>query len=178
MEIIRIKRNYIKTIFLLVAGIIFGILCLNMFLNPDKYASFVFKSTSFIQFFGLIGSIFTFVSIILVTIKTFRNKYGLIITKEGIIDLSSVGSIGLIHWKDIKGIKRKKVMSTEFLLIDVRNPNEYLDKAKNKLILNLLKSNLSMYGTPIALSSVALQCNFHELKTMLNNYYQIFLEKH
>ncbi|WP_291285698.1 STM3941 family protein [Flavobacterium sp.] len=178
MEIIRIKKNYTKIILLLIAGVIFGILCLNMFLNPNKYISFVFRSTSFIKSFGLIASILLFVSIILIATKTLKNKYGLILTEEGIIDLSSVVSIGLIHWKDIKGIKEKKVMSTEFLLIDLHNPNEYLDKAKNKLVLNLLKSNLSMYGTPIALSSVALQCSFHKLKTMLNDNYQKNLEKH
>lgn len=178
MEVIRIKKNLTKIILLLIGSAIFGVLCLNMFLNPDEYVSFIFRSTLFIKIFGLIGSVFTFIGIVLIVIKNIKKNYGLLITEDGIIDNSSVGSIGLILWKDVKKISQRKFMSTQFLLIDVRNPNEYLDKAKNKFILSLLKSNLRIYGTPLAISSVALKCNFDELKTILDDNYKIYLENH
>lgn len=178
MEIIRIKKNLTKIILLLIGSVIFGVLCLNMFLDPDKYVSFVFRSTLFVKFFGLTGSVLTFIGIVLIAFKNIKNNYGLLITEDGIIDNSSVGSIGLILWKDVKKMRQRKFMSTQFLLIDVRNPNEYLDKAKNKFILSLLKSNLRMYGTPLAISSVALKCNFNELETILNDNYKIYLENH
>jgi hypothetical protein len=178
MKEIIIKKNNTKIILLLSAGIIFGFLCLNMFLNPDKYISFIFRNSLFIKFFGLIASILIFISIILIVAKNIKNSYGLKITEEGIIDNSSVSSIGLVKWKDIIGIRERNVLSTQFLLIDVINVNEYLDKAKNKFVLSLLKSNLKMYGTPITISPVALKCNFEELQKMLNDNYELYLENH
>ena len=37
MEEIKIKKSNFKIILLSIVGILFGVLCLNMFLNPEKY---------------------------------------------------------------------------------------------------------------------------------------------
>jgi hypothetical protein len=57
-------------------------------------------------------------------------------------------------------------MSTQFLLIKVSNPEDYIQKA-NQMKKLLLKQNLKTYGTPITITSVGLQCSFEDLEQMI-----------
>jgi hypothetical protein len=100
----------------------------------------------------------------------------LIIDKNGIIDSSSVGSVGLIEWGDIKGIRKTNVMSTQFLLIDVYDNDKYIKNAKNNFVSILLKTNTKTYGTPISISNKALKCSFEELDKIINDQYQSFIK--
>jgi hypothetical protein len=177
MEEIKIKKSNFKIILLSIVGILFGVLCLNMFLNPEKYISYVFRNESFIKVFGLLGFIFMSLSIILIAVKYFKNSFGLVIDKNGITDNSSVASVGLIEWKDIKGIRKNNVMSTQFLLIDVYDSDKYIKKSKNTFVSILLKTNLKTYGTPISISDKALKCSFKELESIINEQYQSYINK-
>ena len=92
---------------------------------------------------------------------------GLIISKQGIMDNSSGVSAGIISWTDIQEIKIAQVMNQKFLMFIVKNPQEYLDKVTNPLKRNTMKMNYKTYGTPISISSNALQTNFKDLHKLL-----------
>jgi len=59
------------------------------------------------------------------------------------------------------------VLSTQFLLIRLTNPEAYLNKA-NLLQKRMMKANNRMYGTPISISSNTLKCSFFELEQMVS----------
>jgi len=174
MKEIRIKKSNFKIIFLAFFGLVFAFLCLDMFLNAEEYVSFVFRYEIFIKVFGIIGFVFTTLIIVLIALKYFKNSYGLTINDKGIIDNSSVVSLGLIEWKDIIGIREKNISTTQILLIDVQDSDKYLKKGKNIFISMLLKVNLKTYGTPILISDKSLKCTFEELNNIVKEQYRIY----
>ncbi len=99
-------------------------------------------------------------------IKLFGNKSGLVINKQGIIDNTNSSSVGLISWSEITKIYKKKVISIEILIIEIKNPEEYIQKANGLKKLGL-RQNLKSYGTPITLTSVGLKCSFNELERLI-----------
>jgi len=103
--------------------------------------------------------------------KLFEKKVGLIIDSNGITDNSNASSVGLIEWNDISEIKTQQVMSTKFLLINVVNPEKYIEKAKSGMKAKLLRSNMKMYGTPLSITSNTLKCDFGELEKLIETEY-------
>lgn len=176
MQEIKIKKSNSKIILLTILGMIFGVLSFYMFKNPNKFISFIFRNELFIKVFGLISFVFMILCIVLIVKKYYKSSFGLIIDKNGIIDSSSVGSVGLIEWGDIKGIRKTNVMSTQFLLIDVYDNDKYIKNAKNNFVSILLKTNTKTYGTPISISNKALKCSFEELDKIINDQYQSFIK--
>jgi hypothetical protein len=117
---------------------------------------------------GIAGVLFFAATGVFAISKFVDKKVGLIINEEGIIDQSSGISLGLIPWSDITKIKSAQVMSTRFLLIHVRNPEQYLAKSGG-LKKRMLMANMKMYGTPLAISSNSLKCNFAELEKLIRS---------
>lgn len=57
-------------------------------------------------------------------------------------------------------------------LFVVKDPQKYLQKVSVFKRLSL-KQNINNYGTPIALTSVSLDCNFDELERIVNDAFSI-----
>lgn len=110
-------------------------------------------------FFGATG-------VYLIT-KYFDKKPGLIINQNGVVDNSNATSIGLVKWGDITGVEIKHVASTKFILINLKNPEAYISKANSKIKAKLMKSNMRLCGTPIAITSNSLIYNFNDLEQLL-----------
>jgi hypothetical protein len=53
-------------------------------------------------------------------------------------------------------------MSTKFILIDIRDPEQFIDGA-NGIKKKFMLSSYKTYGTPTSISSTALNCDFDEL---------------
>jgi len=94
-------------------------------------------------------------------IKFLDKKVGLIIDENGITDNSSATSIGLIEWNDITEIRIAN--TPKFILINVKNPEKYINKTKNKMKAMLMKMNMKMYGTPLIITLNSLKYDFNEL---------------
>lgn len=76
-------------------------------------------------------------------IRKFGNKEaGLILDENGITDHSSASSIGFIPWSDITNITRLEIMNIITLMIHVKNPEEYINKAKG-LKRKMMQANLN-----------------------------------
>jgi len=88
---------------------------------------------------------------------------GLLIDKSGVNDMTSEIAIGLISWNDIKQIDKKRSLAAGLLLIDVKKEQTYLKRAKNTAIARLLRQNIRLYKTPIAIDAKHLDCKLEEL---------------
>ncbi|MGS0748614.1 STM3941 family protein [Halpernia sp. GG3] len=100
--------------------------------------------------------------------KLFDNNVGLTIDDSGIIDNTNATSIGLIKWADIIEKRTEQVMSTKFLLIFTKDPNEILEKV-SRMKRKLMAGNMKMYGTPLSITSTTLKYNFNALKKLLKD---------
>lgn len=104
--------------------------------------------------------------------KLFDNQEGLIIDKVGIHDNSSALGKRSIKRENIEGFDMGQVQHTKFLLVLVNNPEEIITR-ESKWKQQVLRMNMKMYGTPIAIaSSSSLQCNFKELTQILTDRFE------
>jgi len=122
---------------------------------------------------GILGIIFFGGTGIFAIKKLFDKSLGLIISDEGIFENTNALSIGFISWDNITAIKTIQIKSTKILLIFVKNPQLYLDKVSGFKKF-LMKSNFSMYGTPLSVTSVTLKIKFNELEQLLNQRFEEF----
>lgn len=171
MNEIKIPLSKTKLVFAFIGSVLFILLGLQFIINPEKYVSYLFKSTELITIIGYISLLFICLCLIFIVYKFFDKKPGLVINDKGIIDNSNFGSVGLIKWNEIKGIRTHQVMSNKFILIDVTNPEKYV-QGNSKLKRYLMKMSMKMYGTPISITSNSLKCNFDELERVLKNEFE------
>ncbi|MDO6431708.1 STM3941 family protein [Flavitalea sp. BT771] len=108
-----------------------------------------------VLFFGIVA--FTLVR------KLPDNRPGLIIDDQGITDNSSGVSAGLVLWEDVLEIKISTVYKNRFIMIVVRNPEEYIDRQTNLIKRKAMALNHRSYGSPISISANGLNANFDEL---------------
>tara|TARA_R110002096_G_scaffold410542_1_gene610295 strand:- start:1297 stop:1848 length:552 start_codon:yes stop_codon:yes gene_type:complete len=162
-----------KIVLLLIGVIILVIGAVLMTVEPERITLFHRKglilSPETVRIIGVVGIVFCGTTGVFFIKKLFDKKVGLIIDEKGITDNSSALSIGLIEWKDINGIELTQVNSIKFLRIGVKNPEEYISKAKNGIKAKIMKINMNMYGSPIYITSNSLKYNFEELETIVQS---------
>ena len=137
----------------------------------DLMSPVIFQATGVVGFifFAVVGGSHS---------KYLRKKDGgLILSKEGLEDQSSSISNGLIKWKEISQIRMMKGMSSKLLLVELRKPDQMMQKAKNKAVLRLMKQNMRVYKTPVVIDAKVLDCNFEELETTITDYFKRFAKK-
>lgn len=166
---IEIPLSKKKMTLTLLGSIIFVGLGIWFLINPPKINNPIFGNPTVIFIAGLASIIFFGLVAITIFRKLSDKKAGLIISRQGIIDNSSGVSAGLVLWTDIEEIKVSQVMSQKFLMFIVSNPQDYLDKVTNPLKRNAMKMNFKTYGSPISISSNALQTNFDDLYQLLTD---------
>ena len=168
---IEIELNSKKDKLLLIPSILFTFIGIWFLFNPNILSNHNLTpeiiriiNISLILFFGI--------NSIIGLKKIFNRKIGLIIDSNGITDNSNKSSIGLIEWKDITEIRTKHILSTKFFLIDINNPEKYLEKSKSIYQSKLLKINMDSYGTPLYITSYSLNFDFKELERILQTEFE------
>ena len=126
--------------------------------NPTKIAIAGYAS---IIFFGLCA---------FVLIKKLPdNKPGLIIDQTGLTDNSSGVSAGQIFWSDIENISVIEIHRQKLIMLQVTNPQDYIDKQTSSFKRKMMQLNYKMYGTPLSITSNGLKVSFDELLSTLTD---------
>lgn len=125
---------------------------------------------------GAAGILFFSIALYYSFKKMQSKKPGLIITNEGLIDNSSGISIGLVLWKDVTGFKEFTSNGTKNLIIGVNNPEQYIEKADSFVTKKMLQANNKLFKSPIAIAAVSLIINYEELKRLIIEGYQNYLD--
>tara|TARA_R110001592_G_scaffold307299_3_gene581085 strand:- start:124532 stop:125083 length:552 start_codon:yes stop_codon:yes gene_type:complete len=172
---IEIPLSKKKITLLLIGSIAFVVCAVWVAIYPEKFIPNIFKiaNPEIIRTGSIIGFLFFCATGIYGIRKLFDKKAGLIIYSEGIFDNTNASSIGLIEWIDIIEIRTEQIMSTKFLLIVIVNPEKYIGKAKNGMQVKLLKANMSLYKTPLSITSNTLKLNFGELEKLIQTEFRI-----
>lgn len=171
IEKIEIPISKKKIIFLLGGGVILIAGGSWLAADPENFIPNLFRITDpdFLRFWGIAGLVFLGLALIFGITKLFDKRSGLIIDQDGITDNSNASSIGLIKWTDITGIRTEQVMSTKFFLIDVKNPEDYIENSNSSIQKKLLRANMNKYGTPLSVISSTLDYDFDRLERLIRD---------
>ncbi|GGG46962.1 hypothetical protein GCM10010976_17990 [Bizionia arctica] len=144
-------------------------------MEPEKFANGfrLPRSSEFMQILGIVGVAFFGICSIFAFKKLFDKKAGLIINKQGITDNSGGTSIGLVKWNDIIGIRMEQVHSQKFMMLEVSNPEYYIDLKKNRIGKMAMRANYDKFGSPISISANSLKINFAKLQALIEEQYKI-----
>lgn len=128
--------------------------------------------------FALLTTFFCLTGYYYLTRESFKAIY---ISDEGINDISTGNRIGTILWKDVENIKIMDDISNlkrKYIVLKVKNPNEYIDREPTRSKKRSLELKLQYYGSPICISDRALDCTFEELKkAVFEKYRQVKEER-
>jgi hypothetical protein len=103
-------------------------------------------------------------------IKKLNDKRpGFVINEDGINDNSSAVAFGKIHWRDISHIQTTGIMNQQFIVIGLKNPQEYIDRYTQSMRRKSMQWNVKQYGSPVIISTSSLKCNRDELRQLLES---------
>ncbi len=113
------------------------------------------------------------ISIVLLK-KLNDKKPGLLIDGEGILDNFSGVAAGKIYWKDVRKISTEIVSGQSFIMIHVKNPNDYLRAQKNPIKVSMMELNQRLYQTPLNISANGLKINITDLYESLQQQFEMY----
>jgi hypothetical protein len=76
-------------------------------------------------------------------------------------------------WSDIESISVKEIHRQKFIILEVSNPQEYIDKQTSRFKRKMMEMNMKMYGTPLSITNNGLQIKFDELYKILNDHLKV-----
>jgi uncharacterized protein YneF (UPF0154 family) len=129
----------------------------NVILNSPfiKYPSAVLS-----VLMGILGGYFFFQ-------KLQDNRPALILAPDGITDNSSAISAGFIPWSDITEVTSIKVSGQKMVVIQVHNPEDYIQRQASTFKQRIMRTNYTRFGTCIAFSPSTIDIKFEDLLTEL-----------
>ena len=136
-----------------------------MFRDANTYADTT--NPIFAKGVGIVSALFFSLGIYVSVRQLLANQLILIIDKNG-VNIDPKKSLNeIIDWKYIEGFSEFKIQNQKFVAIDVNNPDYWIEKEENGVRKELMKFNLSHYGSPFNLSAVSMQINYTELMKIL-----------
>mgnify|MGYP003576158156 CR=1 FL=1 len=96
---------------------------------------------------------------------------GLVVSPKGIIENSSFSPVGLISWRDIVNMYVQQARSTRWLMIEVRNPEQYFSQ-DNRLLHFFQRLNSLFGGSAMFISTGLLDIEFDEMVVLVKEYYE------
>lgn len=156
-----------KLVMTFLGALVFVAIGLWLVIARPNSRNLFFGNQTMVLVAGAAGVLFFGFVAVRVLPKLRDKKPGLIIDHMGITDNSSALAAGFIPWSDINEIRLMEVMNQRFLMVMVNDPELYINKATNAITKRLVMANYTSYGSPISISSHALQMDFDQLHALL-----------
>ena len=163
-----------KKLLLMLAGSVGFILIGFWFIiDPPKISNPFFGDPTRLLVLGVISIIFFGLCAVYIARKLPENTPGLIIDIYGLTDNSSGVSAGRILWSDIQDISVIEIHRQKLIMLQVKNPQDYIDRQKSGFKRKMMQMNFNMYGTPLSITSNSLKIEFNELISILQDQFQL-----
>jgi len=165
-----------KSLLMIFGATVFVGLGIFFMVSPSTFVEQASPITVFIV--GLVSVLFSGLGIIVMFRKLFSENaaMGLIINEQGIINNSDASWTGLVLWSDIQQIQVGNIEGNKFLLIILKNPQDYIAKVASPLARKGMEMNYRYVGTPISISSNTLQISFKKLYQLIMDRFEAHLK--
>ncbi len=167
---IEIPLSKKKLISMLIGSISFVIAGLWFVINPPTIRHPFFGNPTVIFVIAIASILFFGACAVYIVRKLSDNKPGLIIDTAGLTDNSSGFFAGQILWNDIENISVIEIHRQQLIILQVKNPQDYIDKQTSSFKRKMMQMNFNIYGTPLSITSNSLQIKFDELLNILNDH--------
>ena len=137
-------------------------------INPPKISNGLFGNPTFILVMSIASIVFFGLCAFYIGRKLPDNRPGLIIDSIGLTDNASAISAGQILWSDIENISVLEIQRQKLIMLEVKNPQHYIDRQPSVFKKKLMQMNFNSYGTPLSITSNSLQIQFDELLNLLH----------
>ena len=163
-----------KKLLLMLAGSVgFILIGFRFIIDPPKISNPYFGDPTLLLLLGIVSILFFGICAVYIARKLPDNKAGLIIDSSGLIDNSSGVSAGRILWSDIQDISVIEIHRQKLIMLQVKNPQDYIDRQKSRFKRKMMQMNFNMYGTPLSITSNSLKIEFNELINILHDQFQV-----
>lgn len=113
-----------------------------------------------ILFFGILGIYFFS--------KMFDRKPAIILDSLGLDDRSGIYPAGFILWQDLESVSIIKIHKHKLIMLQLKDAQTYIQNQRGFIRRFFLKYNYKLYGSPVAISSNALNISIYDLYEQLN----------
>jgi hypothetical protein len=165
---IEIPLSKSKIVKMLIGALVFVAIGFWFVIAPPTIENSFWGSPAKLTITGYASIIIFGLSAITLVRKLTDTKSGLIIDREGIIDHSGGMSAGQILWNDIINISVIEIHKQKMIMLEVKNPQEYIGRQSSLLKRKSMELNYKMYGTPISITANGLDIPFKELLDLLS----------
>ena len=161
-----IRSSKFKLILIVTGALLFvalGVFLIAIADEQRQYPPLYVKTVAVaaIGFFGLCA--------VVGLIKLLDKTAGLFLDRQGMTDNSSGSAAGRVEWREIRDVQARTVSGQKLLAIFVLDPEKFLDRG-NWVRRLFVRMNYRFYGTPIFISSHALNVNFEELERLIRDF--------
>lgn len=104
---------------------------------------------------------------ILVVKQLQKSGSAILVDTTGIHDNVSFLKERSIPWEDILEIRSGSTLGTKYLLIDVRNPEDYINSRSGGIVKSVVRTNANIFGTPIYIPTSILEMPHDEIIRMM-----------
>ena len=168
-QTIEIALSKKKIFFMLMGALAFVAIGLWFVISPPTISNSYWGNPTKIAIAGYASIVFFGLCAFVLIKKLPDNKPGLIIDQTGLTDNSSGVSAGQILWTDIENISVIEIHSQKLIMLQVTNPQDYIDKQTSSFKRKMMQLNYKMYGTPLSITSNGLKISFDELLSTLTD---------
>ena len=159
----------LATLLNLAASILFMWTATHLRLGPGRFILGLLAIFAFGLFF------FTLYSLIVLVRDHFA---GMLISSQGINDISTGHSYGVVQWKSVTKIKVVtdiEYPDRKYIILKVVNPQLYINRERSIVKKRSMILKYHHYGSPVVFSERGIDCSFEELETTVRAYHENFL---
>lgn len=170
MERLEIYSSKKKSFLLLIGSLLFVALGIWVLLEADNLTGWRASNPTFNRGVGIASILFFGLGVIISSKRLLKSELAFIISSEGINVNPKKSLSDFIKWEDIKKIEEIKIQSTRIVIIEVKNPQYWLDKETSSFRRKLMQFNLDNYNSPFNISAAGLEISSDKLIETLNTY--------
>ena len=167
---VEIPLNKSKLRFLLIASFGFVFIGISFLIIPFGMRGLDSGMELFISVTGIICSLFFGFCAFILLKKIGDNSPGMIISEKGFTDNASGVGAGFVPWSDVIRIEERHVVNQSFIMVIVKNPDDYIYRQESFFKKKAMEMNKKFYGSPISISSNTLQISYGELYRLFANH--------
>ena len=173
-ERIEIPLSKSRIILMFLGALAFVAIGLWFIIDPPTIENSYWGSPTKLAVIGYASVIVFGICAVLFSLKLGDKKPGLIVDDIGLIDNSGALSGGQVLWSDIENISVFEIHKQKLIMLEVKNPQDYINRQANLFKRKGMELNNKMYGTPLSITTNGLKTSFDDLMKILTDKLQAF----